>query len=91
MGLIWEAFLVREQHKKLSALQMELAAARQEGFSSKRSTEIDGTSSKKRPLAVVGILTSFGRKGNRDAIRKAWMGTGTLFSFLQFSRFYILV
>ncbi|KAF5442213.1 hypothetical protein F2P56_034898 [Juglans regia] len=66
----------REQHKKLSALQMELAAARQEGFSSKLSTEIDGTNSKKRPLAVVGILTSFGRKGNRDAIRKAWMGTG---------------
>lgn len=73
--------LVREQHKKLSALEMELAAARQEGFDSKQSTETTGTNSKKRPLVVIGILTGFGRKNNRDAIRKAWMGTGILFLF----------
>ncbi|XP_059433771.1 hydroxyproline O-galactosyltransferase HPGT1 isoform X3 [Corylus avellana] len=66
----------REQHKKLAALEMELAAARQEGFDSKHSTETTGTNSKKRPLIVIGILTGFGRKNNRDAIRKAWMGTG---------------
>ncbi|BFG23453.1 hypothetical protein CerSpe_097270 [Prunus speciosa] len=66
----------REQHKKLSALEMELAAARQEGFTSMRSTEINGTDYKRRPLVVIGIFTTFGRKNNRDAIRKAWMGTG---------------
>ncbi|XP_061997063.1 hydroxyproline O-galactosyltransferase HPGT1 isoform X1 [Rosa rugosa] len=63
----------REQHKKLSAVEMELAAAKQEGFSLKRSTLGNGT----RPLVVIGIFTKFGRKNNRDAIRKAWMGTGS--------------
>ncbi|KAL1552785.1 Hydroxyproline O-galactosyltransferase HPGT1 [Salvia divinorum] len=46
----WKIIECREQQKILSGLEMELAAARQEGF---------------------------GRKSNRDAIRKAWMGTGT--------------
>lgn len=55
---------------------MELAAARQEGFVSKLLSEIN-RNPKKRSLAVIGILTGFGRKNNRDAIRKAWMGTGT--------------
>lgn len=67
----------REQQKKLSALEMELAAARQEGFVSKHLWDKSRTPSKKRPLVVIGILTGFGRKSNRDAIRKAWMGTGT--------------
>lgn len=48
---------------------MELAAAKQEGFVSK-------PLSNRRPHVVIGILTGFGRKSNRDAIRKAWMGTG---------------
>lgn len=56
---------------------MELASAKQEGFTSKRSTETDGAQSVKRPLVVIGIFSRFGRKNNRDAIRKAWMGTGT--------------
>ncbi|GAB2265120.1 Hydroxyproline O-galactosyltransferase HPGT1 [Dionaea muscipula] len=67
----------RERRKKLSALEMELAAARQEGFASRYLTGEDGTDSKKKPIAVIGILTSFGRKNKRDAIRKAWMGTGS--------------
>ncbi|XVF53468.1 hypothetical protein PTKIN_Ptkin05aG0101400 [Pterospermum kingtungense] len=66
----------REQQKKLSALEMDLAAARREGFTSKRSLDTDGAISKRRPLAVIGVLTRFGRKNNRDAIRKAWMGSG---------------
>lgn len=66
----------RERQKKLSALEMELAAARQEGFVSKRLHKTNGTHSKDRPLVVIGILTGFGRKNNRDAVRKAWMGTG---------------
>ena len=69
-------FLIREQHKKLSALEMDLVAARQEGFTSKHSSDTDGAVSKRRPLVVIGVLTRFGRKNNRDAIRKAWMGSG---------------
>ncbi|XP_021834111.1 hydroxyproline O-galactosyltransferase HPGT1-like [Prunus avium] len=61
----------REQHKKLSALQMELAAVRHEGFTSMRSIEINGTDYKRMPLVVIGIFTTFGRKNNRDTIRKA--------------------
>ncbi|KAJ7945005.1 Hexosyltransferase [Quillaja saponaria] len=68
----------REQQKKLSALEMELTAARQEGFIPKYSLENDGTHSKKKLLAVIGIITTFGRKKNRDAIRKAWMPIGAM-------------
>lgn len=71
---------------------MELAAARQEGFVSKRLHKTNGTHSKDRPLVVIGILTGFGRKNNRDAVRKAWMGTGKqcypLFLFLYFFFYY---
>ncbi|KAH7854552.1 hypothetical protein Vadar_015211 [Vaccinium darrowii] len=66
----------REQQKKLSALEMELAAARQEGFMSNL-LPVTNRLPKKRPLVVIGVLTSFGRKTNRDAIRKAWMRTGS--------------
>ncbi|XP_030535565.1 hydroxyproline O-galactosyltransferase HPGT1 [Rhodamnia argentea] len=69
----------REQHKKLSTLEMELAAARKEGFISKHSVD----DSKKRPLLVVGIFTGFAHKNNRDAIRKAWMGSGTALKTLE--------
>lgn len=57
---------------------MELAAARQEGFFSKHlvESETNGSYSKTRPLVVIGILTRFGGRKNRDAIRKAWMGSG---------------
>lgn len=65
----------REQRKKLSALEMELAAARQEGFVSKQSSDMK-RSPEKGPVIVIGIFTSFGRKNDRDAIRKAWMSTG---------------
>lgn len=76
----------REQHKKLSALEMELAAARQGGFVSKRSTDTNLSNSKKRPLVVIGVLTGFGRKNNRDAIRKAWMGTGAALEKMEHER-----
>ncbi|KAF9667421.1 hypothetical protein SADUNF_Sadunf15G0021300 [Salix dunnii] len=68
----------REQQKKLSALETELAAAKQEGFTSKVLTENDGAHAKKRHLVVIGIMTRFGNKNNRDAVRKAWMGTGRI-------------
>lgn len=69
---------LREYQKKLAALNLDLEKARQEGFVPKNLPE-DGVTTKKRFLAVVGIITMFGRKNNRDAIRKAWMPTGTPF------------
>lgn len=69
--------LVREQQKKLTALEMELAAARQQGFVSNH-LPASKTPPKKRPLVVIGVLTGFGRKNNREVIRKAWMSTGNL-------------
>lgn len=71
-------FFHREQQKKLLALEMDLAAARQEGFLVKHSRESNET---KAPLVVIGVITRFGRKNNRDAIRKAWMGTGNALCF----------
>ncbi|KAF7147603.1 hypothetical protein RHSIM_Rhsim03G0197400 [Rhododendron simsii] len=65
----------REQQKKLSALEMELAAAKPEDFKLNH-LAVTNQPPKKRPLVVIGVLTEFGRKTNRDAIRKAWMGTG---------------
>ncbi|KAF6172960.1 hypothetical protein GIB67_006336 [Kingdonia uniflora] len=70
----------REQQKKLLSLEMELSAARQEGFVSKHlsETNTNTTGSRKNLFAVIGIATGFGRKNNRDAIRKAWMPTGRI-------------
>lgn len=66
---------------------MELAAARKEGFHSKSSIDTDDNNSKRRPLVVIGIFTRFGRRNNRDAIRKAWMGNGKLL-FLSVALLY---
>lgn len=73
----------KEQLKKLSAIQMDLAAAKQEGYVSKEDSGNDGTRSKKRLLGVIGIITTFGRKKNRDAIRKAWMQSGAALRKLE--------
>lgn len=61
-----------------------MAAARQEGFIPKRLSKNENRS-KKKLLAVIGIITTFGHKKNRDAIRKAWMPSGLLLSFISFS------
>ncbi|KAK4489622.1 hypothetical protein RD792_005434 [Penstemon davidsonii] len=74
--------LIREQQKTLTSLEMELAAARQEGFVSKHLSEVNQTP-KKKPVVVVGILTGFGRKSHRDAIRKAWMGNGRALNSME--------
>jgi hypothetical protein len=63
---------------------MELAAAKHEGFVGKYTYETNGTNSRKRPLIVIGIMTSFGRKNYRDAVRKSWLPTGTI-SYLRSS------
>ncbi|XP_068659845.1 hydroxyproline O-galactosyltransferase HPGT1-like [Aristolochia californica] len=66
----------KDQQKRLSALEMELAAARHEGFVSKYLSDNNETRSRKKLLAVIGIITQFGHKNNRDAIRRSWMPTG---------------
>ncbi|XP_076890465.1 hydroxyproline O-galactosyltransferase HPGT1-like [Bidens hawaiensis] len=73
----------REQQKKISMLHKELDEAKKEGFVSKSVIETKGNGEKKKLLAVVGILTGFGRRHNRDAIRKAWMPTGTTLKKLE--------
>ncbi|KAL3844517.1 hypothetical protein ACJIZ3_001920 [Penstemon smallii] len=72
----------REQQKKLAALNVDLEKARQEGFESKHLSENSETT-KKKLLAVIGIVTMFGRKNNRDAIRKAWMPAGVALKKLE--------
>jgi hypothetical protein len=74
----------RQQGKRLASLEMELAAAKHEGFVGKYTYETNGTNSRKRPLIVIGIMTSFGRKNYRDAVRKSWLPTGTI-SYLRSS------
>ncbi|XP_044484395.1 hydroxyproline O-galactosyltransferase HPGT1-like isoform X2 [Mangifera indica] len=73
----------REQRKKLSALETQLAEARKEGFVSNQLLKKKDTDPKKGLLAVLGIITTFGRKKNRDAIRKAWMPTGATLKKLE--------
>ncbi|XP_004511534.1 hydroxyproline O-galactosyltransferase HPGT1-like [Cicer arietinum] len=66
----------REQKKKLFDLETELSAARKEGFVSKQLSANDGKYPTKKTLSVIGVMTTFGRKKNRDAVRKAWMPSG---------------
>ncbi|KAL1556869.1 Hydroxyproline O-galactosyltransferase HPGT1 [Salvia divinorum] len=72
----------REYQKRLADLNVDLEKARQEGFVPKHLVE-NSVTTKKKLLAVVGIITMFGRKNNRDAIRKAWMPTGTALKKLE--------
>ncbi|KAL8263860.1 hypothetical protein R6Q59_021990 [Mikania micrantha] len=80
----------RERQKKISMLQKELDEAKKEGFVSKIPIETKGKDEKKKLLAVVGILTGFGRRHNRDAIRKAWMPTGTTLKKLEVEKGIII-
>ncbi|KAK8921566.1 putative beta-1,3-galactosyltransferase 11 [Platanthera zijinensis] len=63
--------------KRLAAHEMELSAARQEGFVGNYVSESNGNHTRRRLMAVIGITTGFGQKNNRDAIRKTWLPTGT--------------
>lgn len=41
---------------------------------------------------MIGIITRFGRKKNRDAIRRAWMSTGRIpFFFVSLKTLFILL
>uniref|UniRef100_A0A1D1XSL5 Hexosyltransferase n=1 Tax=Anthurium amnicola TaxID=1678845 RepID=A0A1D1XSL5_9ARAE len=73
----------RDQQKKLSELEIELAAAKQKGFVAKHFSKNNATDSRKRLLAVIGIVTGFGRRSHRDAIRKSWLPTGAAVKKLE--------
>ncbi|XP_073109137.1 hydroxyproline O-galactosyltransferase HPGT1 isoform X2 [Elaeis guineensis] len=73
----------RHQHKRLAALEMELAAARHEGFVGSYSSETNGTNNRRRLMAVIGVITEFGRKNSRDAIRRSWLPTGPALKRLE--------
>lgn len=54
---------------------MELTAAKSQGFG--RNFNGSTTGGGGRLHAVVGVMTSFGTKNRRDAIRNSWMPKGT--------------
>ncbi|CAH8324701.1 unnamed protein product [Eruca vesicaria subsp. sativa] len=62
---------------------LKIIACRQEGFLSKTLNHTDGTETKKRPLVVIGIMTTLGNKKKRDAVWQAWMGTGASLKKLE--------
>ncbi|RYQ84433.1 hydroxyproline O-galactosyltransferase HPGT1-like [Arachis ipaensis] len=65
---------------------MELAAARNEGFVLKHLLKTNGIYSKRKSLVMIGVLTTFGRQKNRDAIRNVWMGSGAALKKLEDGR-----
>jgi galactosylxylosylprotein 3-beta-galactosyltransferase len=67
----------RNQGKKLAALEMELTAAKSQGFGRKSNITTS------RLHAVVGVMTSFGTKNRRDAIRNSWMPKGEALKRLE--------
>ncbi|PKA64241.1 putative beta-1,3-galactosyltransferase 11 [Apostasia shenzhenica] len=73
----------RHVHKRLAALEMELAAASQEGFVGKYTSKTNGNHTRKRLIAVIGIATGFGQKNKRDAIRRTWLPTGAALKKLE--------
>ncbi|KAL1294196.1 hydroxyproline O-galactosyltransferase HPGT1-like [Arachis ipaensis] len=78
--------ICRKQHKKLYSLEMELAAARNEGFLLKQLLETNGIYSEGKPLVMIGVLTTFGHQKNRNAIRNVWMGSGVALKKLEDGR-----
>ncbi|KAL3684078.1 hypothetical protein R1sor_002100 [Riccia sorocarpa] len=72
----WRMLDCKETQKRLAALEMEVAAARSQGFKLKHPAGDNSTSYKGRLHAVIGIYTSFGNRPRRDSIRKSWMPTG---------------
>lgn len=68
--------LFREQQKRLAALEMEIAAAKSQGYLAKHPVSQNTSANGGRWHSVIGIYTTFGNKARRDSIRKTWMSTG---------------
>jgi hypothetical protein len=71
----------RDQQKRLTDAELELAAAKSKGYVSKYGVSSNGTATGHRLHAVVGVMTSFGSRSRREAIRKNLMPSGNGFSF----------
>ncbi|KAH7422245.1 hypothetical protein KP509_13G098900 [Ceratopteris richardii] len=69
--------------KRLEELEMELAAARSQGFTNSWVNTNVVNKTGNRPLAVIGVYTEFGNKLKRDAIRRKWMPTGDALKSLE--------
>ncbi|KAG0621897.1 hypothetical protein M758_3G056900 [Ceratodon purpureus] len=78
-----KALNCKDQSKKLTALEMELTAAKSHGFGLKPVGFANATTVNHRLHAVVGIMTTFGNKFRRDAIRNTWMPKGEALKDLE--------
>ncbi|KAJ7541026.1 hypothetical protein O6H91_10G042000 [Diphasiastrum complanatum] len=77
-------FDCKGQQKRLAELEMELAAARTQGYVSKlKHPTTDNTTTTVRLHAVIGINTGFGQRSRRDSIRSTWMYTGAALKKLE--------
>ncbi|CAM6102280.1 unnamed protein product [Calypogeia fissa] len=66
----------KEQQRRVAALEMEIAAAKSQGYLSKHPVSQNTSDNGRRWHSVIGIYTSFGNKARRDSIRRTWMPTG---------------
>ncbi|EFJ26300.1 glycosyltransferase-like protein [Selaginella moellendorffii] len=73
----------KDQKKRVSALEMELAAAKSQGFSTRRLRAENQTRAAGRLHVVMGINTGFGQHARRDSIRNTWMPKGTALKKLE--------
>lgn len=69
----------RDQQKRLTDAELELAAAKSKGYVSKYGVSSNGTATGHRLHAVVGVMTNFGSRSRREAIRKSLLPSGNGF------------
>ncbi|KAJ7299214.1 hypothetical protein O6H91_16G022000 [Diphasiastrum complanatum] len=80
----------KDKTKRLAELEIELSAARSQGYSA-RHPPISNATSNNRLHAVIGINTGFGQRSRRDSIRKTWMPTaGTALQKLEVNKGIII-
>jgi hypothetical protein len=73
----------RDQQKRLTDAELELAAAKSKGYVSKYGVSSNGTATGHRLHAVVGVMTNFGSRSRREAIRKNLLPSGTTLQELE--------
>eukprot|EP00249_Psilotum_nudum_P023633 c28943_g2_i2 orf=405-1241(-) len=78
-----EVFGCKDKENRLAELEMELAAARGQGFLKEHMNTENISLSSQRLLAVIGINTEFGNRMRRDSIRRKWMPTGVALKSLE--------
>ncbi|KAK9270133.1 hypothetical protein L1049_025709 [Liquidambar formosana] len=67
---------IQSLDKKISTLEMELAAARTSQTGSQLSLERASNHSLQKAFVVIGINTAFSSKKRRDSVRETWMPRG---------------